>query len=248
MKEFLRGLFVKAPKTRIWELDAFRGLCIVCMVFIHVIFDMRTFFGFRFDLPVWFELLQKYGGILFIILSGICITLGHHNIIRGLIVAAAAVAVTAVTLIMGNKDLYIFFGILHLLSFCMLTYSIYRKLPWPAILAIGISLIALGYWFSTLTVEPPYLFVLGLRTKRFAAGDYFPILPHAGWFMTGVVLGKTVYKKKETLFKKADPNFFLIRFFSFCGRHSLLIYLLHQPVAMGLFYSFDFVRSLFSKQ
>ena len=247
MKVFLRGLFNKAPKNRIWELDAFRGVCIICVVIIHVVFDMRYFFSMNFTPPQWFNFIQEYGGILFVILSGICITLGHHNIFRGIVVAVCALLVTAATLIVGDPEVYIFFGVLHLLAFCMLTYSLYRKLPWPAILAIGIVFVALGFYFKTLTVEQPYLFPLGLKAESFQAGDFFPIFPNTGYFMIGVVLGKTLYKKKETLFKKVDPHFFLIRFFSFCGRHSLIIYLLQQPVTFGLFYVIQFFKGLGSK-
>ncbi len=243
MKEFIKGLFNKAPKKRIWELDAFRGICIIGVVIIHVLFDMREFFGLKFALPVWLEMVQRYGGILFIILSGICVTLGHHNIARGLIVAASALVITGVTVLVFDKSYWILFGVLHLLAFCMLTYSIYRRIPWPVILGLGLAFIALGYYFESLTVSNEYLFPLGLITKKFSAGDFFPIFPHLGFFMVGTVLGKTVYKNKETLFKKVNERFFLIRFLSFAGRHSLLIYLIHQPIAFGLFYA---VRLLIS--
>lgn len=38
-------------KQRIWELDALRGLCILCMVAIHAFWDLSAFGGFAFDLP-----------------------------------------------------------------------------------------------------------------------------------------------------------------------------------------------------
>ena len=248
MVEFIKGLFHKAPKNRIWELDALRGLCIIGVVIVHVVFDMTYFFNLGFKIPAWFEFIQNYGGILFVILSGICITLGHHNIVRGLIVAACAVVVSIATIIVGDPGVVIFWGILHLLAFCMLTYSLYRKLPWQAILAIAVVLIGVGIWMNrAVRVPVNYLFPIGLQPLDFYYGDYWPILPYAGFFMVGVVLGKTLYKKKETLFKKVNSQFFIIRFLSFCGRHSLLIYLIHQPLAMGVFYAVDFFKGLGSK-
>lgn len=244
MKEFFKGLFSKKQLNRIWELDAFRGICLICMVIIHVLFDMQQFFGLKFSVPIWLQYLQEYGGIFFMLLSGICVTLGHHNIRRGLIVAAAAVLVTVSTILTVPDYLRIYFGILHLLAFSMLTYSFYRKLPWWAIIAIGTGFAALGFYFKTITVSTPYLFPLGLVTADFCAGDFFPVFPNVGFFMIGAGLGKIIYKDKETLFKKVDPDFFLIRFFAFCGRHSLLIYLLHQPLVLGVFYGVKFISAL----
>lgn len=226
---------IHAPhKKRIWELDAFRGFCILCVIVVHLIFDIQMIFGLLTDLPAAYIFIQMNGGILFVILSGICVTLGTHNIRRGLIVAGGAAVISLVTIVLFDKDLYILFGVLHLLAFCMLTYSLYRKFPVAVIFVLGAAIIALGLWFDTYYVENPYLFMLGLHTETFSAGDYFPIFPYLGYFMIGVVLGKTVYKKKESLFPKVNENLPPIRFLSFCGRQSFLIYLLHQPIVYGL--------------
>ena len=32
-------------RERIWELDALRGFCILCVIFIHFMFDLGFFFG-----------------------------------------------------------------------------------------------------------------------------------------------------------------------------------------------------------
>ena len=191
-------------------------------------------FGLLKDMPAAYNFIQMNGGMLFVILSGICVTLGTHNIRRGLIVAGGAAVITAVTVLMFEKNLYILFGVLHLLAFCMLTYSLYRKFPVAVIFILGAAIIAVGFWFETFYVKSPYLFMLGLRMKSFSAGDYFPIFPNLGYFMIGVGLGKTVYKKKESLFPKVNEKALLIRFLSFCGRQSFLIYLLHQPIVYGL--------------
>ena len=74
---------------RIWELDALRGLCILGMILIHFVFDLVFFDGFELTLPPWFQYLQQYGHLFFILISGICATLGSKSFRRGLIVFGA---------------------------------------------------------------------------------------------------------------------------------------------------------------
>ena len=217
---------------RIWELDAFRGFCIIGVIIVHLVYDLRMFFGIFTDTHPVFDFIQQNGGILFVVLSGICITLGRHNIKRGLLVAAGALVITLVTTLMGG-GVQIYFGVLHLLALCMLTYGIYKKLPPVLTLVIGTTIVITGYWFMTFTVNNPYLFPLGLLAKGFYSADYFPIFPYLGFFMIGTFLGKTIYKKKETLFPKVNEENIIVRFFSWCGRMSFFIYLGHQPILYG---------------
>jgi len=219
---------------RIWELDAFRGLFILAVVFIHVMFDLDMF-GF-IDLstwPSWYHFIQEYGGILFILISGICITLGTKHIKRGVIVLSAALIVTVVTYLLGDPSNYIFFGILHLMAFCMLTYPLYRRLPTPLLFILGAVIIGVGFYFETINVETEYLYWLGLTSPYFTAGDFFPVFPNLGFYMIGVVLGRTLYKDKKSLMPNFPYDNFIIKAFSWLGRNSLFVYLGHQPIAYG---------------
>jgi uncharacterized membrane protein len=75
---------------------------------------------------------------------------------------------------------------------------------------------------------------LGLYWKGFASSDYFPILPNLGYFLVGAAIGKTLYRKKETLLPMVNPRNPILRCLQFFGRHSLWIYLLHQPILSGI--------------
>ncbi|HIT34175.1 MAG TPA: DUF1624 domain-containing protein [Candidatus Faecousia intestinigallinarum] len=224
-------------KKRVWELDALRGICILGMVAVHFVYDMTALYGLAdWDLPLWFHIVQDWGGVVFLLISGICVTLGSRSVRRGGIVFACGMLCTLVTygmaaLGLAGKDLVIYFGVLHCLGVCMLLWPVFRRLPWPVLLGLGLALSGLGLW---LRGQPPaavsWLIPLGWIPAGFVSSDYFPLLPNLGFFLLGSVLGRTLYAKKETRLPRVNAQGAVIRFFCRCGQHSLWIYLLHQPV------------------
>lgn len=230
-------------KKRIWELDVFRGICILGVIAVHFVYDMVELYALvEWDYPAIFTFIRDWGGVLFLLLSGACVTLGSRSVRRGLIVFGCGLVISAVTvgmylLELADKSIIIYFGVLHCLGICMLLWPLFRKFPWWALLLWGSVLTALGFWLRVLpSVDHYYLMAVGLPWEGFASADYFPLLPNFGFFLLGAALGKTVYRRKESLFPKANTKNIFIRFFSFCGRQSLWLYLLHQPILNGIFY------------
>ena len=226
-------------RERIWELDALRGFFILCVIVIHAVFDLRFFVLGSFSPVPVFDAIQKYGGVVFVLLSGICATLGSRSFRRGLVVFSCGMLITLVTwgmYVLGftGQEIVIRFGVLHLLGLCMILYPLAKKLPNAALVGIGLPIVFLGYWFASIRVENPYLFVLGLITEKFSSGDYFPLFPHLGWFLLGAAFGKTAYREKKSLLPNFSKEAAPVRLFRFCGRHSLLLYLAHQPVLYAL--------------
>ena len=222
-------------KSRVWELDALRGICILGMICVHLVFDLSRFGGMSFTLPKWFVFVRQYGHVFFVLISGICATFSSSTFKRGVTVFGAALFISYVTFYMdkviGITGIGIWFGILHMLGLCMILYPLFRKLPFWALAVIGAAFIALGFWLETLTVEVPFLFPIGLRAEGvFVGSDYFPIFPGLGWFLVGAALGKSVYRRRESLLPRVNADFFLLRFFRWVGKYSLFFYLLHQPV------------------
>ena len=226
-------------KKRIWELDAFRGICIIGVVIVHFVYDLVDLYKIiDWQYPEWFWFIKQWGGVLFLLLSGVCATLGQRPARRGFVVFGAGLLISAVTWVMHtylgfSKGIIIYFGVLHCLGVCMIIWPCFRSLPWWQLLALGIGLVVLGINFSEMYVETPYLFPFGLITRDFASSDYFPLLPHFGFFMIGAAMGKIVYKKQRSLLPALDGAP-VIRFFQWCGRNSLWIYLLHQPLLNGI--------------
>ena len=230
-------------KKRIWELDALRGLCILGMVVVHFVYDLVELYGLiEWEYPPLFTFVQQWGGVLFLLISGICVTLGSRCIRRGLLVFACGLAVSAVTYGMyyfnfSGKSIIIYFGVLHCLGACMLLWPIFRKLPHWALALIGLVLVLAGLHLRTLPgISHPWFMIFGLPWEGFASSDYFPLLPYLGFFLIGSALGKSVYRNKETLLPRVNTKNLLIRFLSLCGKQSLWIYMLHQPLLSGIFY------------
>lgn len=227
-------------KNRIWELDAFRGLCVLGMVIVHFIFDLVELYGIvEWEYPALFSFIQNWGGVLFLLISGICATLGSRSVRRGILVFACGMLVTAVTfgmywLGLAHPIIIIYFGVLHCLGVCMILWTFLKKLPTLWLGILGAGMVMLGLWLRTVYFDFPWLIVFGFITPEFMSSDFFPLLPNLGFFLIGAVLGRTLYARKETLLPKINTHSAPIRFLSACGKQSLLIYLLHQPVLAGI--------------
>lgn len=231
-------------KKRIWELDALRGLFLIGVVAFHLMYDLIYLFGLvSLTTPAQkaaFFFFSDWYGLIYLLLSGLCATIGSHPIKQGLLILSGGLVINAVTLGIyflnfAGPDIIIYFGVLHCIGTCMLLWPLFRKLPPMALLAVGLLLIAVGSYLSGhVRADFPWLVPLGVIPRNFASSDYFPLLPNLGYFLLGAALGKRFYRAKTTLLPKVNDQNSVIRFFCFLGKHSLSVYLLHQPILAGL--------------
>jgi len=196
----------------------------------------------RYDYFPWAgrEMVWPVAVFCFIFISGISCSFSHSNIKRGLRLAVVALLLTAVTMgmdwFMGQEDqLTIRFGILHMLSASILLYCIFKKFGKIFMLFAGLFAIAVGIYFSYVPLETSsyYMGILVRSTSGFQSADYFPLLPYLGFFLIGGALGPWLYPNRRSLFG-IDGNRGFMRPVLFTGRHSLIFYILHQPVVYGL--------------
>lgn len=227
---------------RIWELDALRGLCILGMVLVHLVFDLVELYRLvQWDYPPWFTLAMDWGGILFLLICGISATLGSRPFRRGAMVFSCGMLCTAVTLALyrlqlADSSVIIWFGVLHCLGVCSMLWLLLRRLPTWLLAVLGGLLAVAGLGLDALGLRSGifWLLPLGIPWPGFASADYFPLLPNLGFFLLGTVLGRLLYPTRKSLLPNVDPQILPLRFLRGCGRHSLAIYLLHQPVISGL--------------
>ena len=233
-------------RKRIWELDALRGLFILIMIGFHLAYDLVYLFGLvGLNTPQaqqTFRFFSNWAGAPFLFISGLCVTFSSRPVKRGLQVIGCGMVITAVTVGMyllnfADKSIIIYFGVLQCLGVCMLLWPLFRKLPKIWLLVLGIVLSAVGLHLKfNVWVDFPWLIPLGFVPRSFASSDFFPLLPNFGYFLIGAFLGKTFYPTRVTRFPGVNPENPLIRFFGFWGKHSLLIYMAHQPVlAAGVY-------------
>jgi len=228
-------------KKRIWELDAFRGLCVLGMVAMHLVYDVVVLYRLvQWEYPPVLSFAAQWGGVLFILISGISATLGSHSVRRGLTVFGCGMVITAVTagmylLRLADKSIIIYFGVLQCLGVCMILWGGLKKCPTWLLAAAGVIFAAVGLMiYNVVLVDFPWLMPLGFVYPGFASSDYFPIFPHLGFFLLGAVIGRTVYGKKESLFPGVNQRNPVIRFLMLVGKFSLPVYMLHQPVLAGM--------------
>ena len=232
-------------------LDTVRGVCILSMVAYHGMYDLVDIFG----LPsAWYTGLPGYiwqQSICwtFILLSGLCWQLSRRHVKRGLLLVGCGAAISLITwLVMPSQR--ILYGVLNLLGLSALLLipldKLFRKIPaWAGLggalllfaLTKNVSRGSLGFEGLVLCQLPSWLYatdllaVVGFPSPTFWSTDYFPLLPWfflfcAGYFLWGLL------SQSERAKERLAPG---VRPLSFLGRHSLIIYLAHQPVLMGVF-------------
>ncbi|MDR2931655.1 MAG: DUF1624 domain-containing protein, partial [Oscillospiraceae bacterium] len=186
----------------------------------------------------------------FVFISGVSSRYSKNNIKRGLIVLAVAAAMTVCTFFFMRSQIVVF-GVLHLLGLCMVLHGlVYRggvekssaffgfiiclvlyALTW------GVSDGYIGFFGIARFIELPdflhrhyFLSPLGFLSPDFYSSDYFPVLPWLFLFFAGSFLGVAFRQGSMPGFFYRRHSLFLRRI----GRHTLIIYILHQPVLYGL--------------
>lgn len=220
------------------------------MILLHLMWDL-DYFGIL-KLNTGFYQSNVIVQVLFFSIVGVCQSLKANSgdltaeqrrkktwkmATRGLYILGLGMVLSLVTFVV-MPDRPIFFGVLHCIG-CSILLSI--PLLWLREKAILVALpcIAAGIVLGSITVlTPNYLqLIVGLHQAdimRYTI-DYFPLLPWFGITMLGVALGSLLYKNNTRQFRIPElSGSSPAKFCSWCGRHTLSIYLIHQPVIAGV--------------
>lgn len=233
-------------KKRFWEIDFLRGTAITLMIFFNYAFTLRYFgiYSLEGGWGFWWLFPRLIAGT-FIFLAGISLTLSHSAakdtgfkkyLLRGLKIFGYGLAITLATRLC-LKSGFVVFGILHLIGVSiMLAYPLLRHRDLNLIL--GALVIAAGCFLSGFAFNLPWLVWLGFVPAGFYTIDYFPLLPWFGVMLIGIAFGNLLYPGGKRGFRVAEAaNVPPMMILSLLGRHSLLIYLAHQPALLAVLYT-----------
>ena len=162
-------------------MDEIRGLCVLLMIFYHAFYTMSMLFHWELGtkLLVFFSPAEPFFAGLFILISGISSQLSHSNLIRGLKLLGVSLALTLVTYFIIPSELIVF-GILHMLSVCMIVFGLGQKL-WDRIpLILGLAVCAVLF-LITMPVSDGYLGLPGTLAWKIPAGWY-----EFGWLWASI--------------------------------------------------------------
>ncbi len=234
-----------AGSSRIDLIDEARGFLVICMVFYHTFYSMTFIFNIPFakNLLCFFMPAQSIFAGSFIFISGCVSLLSHSNLKRGIKLLAIATAITIITCIFIPSQ-PIIFGILHMLSICMILFGIFNPILSKISPLIGMLICFILFLFTASVDKGVFgfgkiklyiplsaynlnwLFPIGITNKSFYSSDYFPLFPWMFIFFFGTFLASFFKGKKLPQFMYQSH----VKMLSFCGRHALIIYIIHQPI------------------
>jgi uncharacterized membrane protein len=236
---------VSSSRPRFAIVDIARGVAIIAMVAYHLCWDLSYFRFISADVgydPQWVVIARSILAS-FLFLVGVGLVLGHGRGIRWaafwkrwLFVLAGALAISLATFF-AFPDSFVYFGVLHAIAlFSVLALPFLAAPLWlPALVAIVV--IALPFLYSDALFNEKLWSVIGFWQVPPPANDLVPIFPWFGVVLLGVIATRLVLASPLSARLAAiNPGGRLPRVLAFMGRWSLLIYLLHQPLLLGLIY------------
>ena len=237
-------------KKRFWEIDFLRGIAIIMMITYHIFFDLNFFDVYNINLySLELRLFLYPIGTIFFLLVGISLSLSnsfHKKILskknliykfirRGIWIFSLGLVITIVTFLFLEKG-FVVFGVLHCIGISIIISILFLNTK-KITLTFGIVLIIMGVILRFFTFDFNWFFWLGFIPSDFHSLDYFPLLPWFGVALIGIFIGNIFYPEHKRSFKINDISVYRpIKFLCFLGRHSLLIYFLHQPIIVGIIF------------
>lgn len=252
---------LRLKSGRFPELDWLRGLAVLAMIMYHAVVDWYFFFGRQLPFSI-FGTGWRIGSYLiagtFLMLVGISLYIKRarqnltpsksttsaqwwrSSVQHGLLIFGWGFVITLITALL-IPEWIIWFGILQLIGAAIilsLPFLLMKRVFWfgVVIIAVGVTINQLPISVSSLALLP-----FGLHPQSIQSFDYFPLLPWWGVVLVGVGIGQRWYAGGQRrwyfsvrLSSIVDSRFSLPLIW--VGQHALLIYLIHQPILLLLFY------------
>jgi uncharacterized membrane protein len=227
--------------NRIFTIDVLRTLAIVLMVIFHFLYDLKFFGYVDWDTPdgAGWRSFRHVILILFFICLGASLHLSYHLAINWkkfskrltqILLSALAISLVSLSMIPQN---YIYFGVLHFIAVASLLCLFFANKPWLS-LGIGLVIILL---FNLGTVSDRWPFAYIRDSLPNYSNDYVGLFPWLGVVLIGIFLASTQFLQNDPLKSMARYQCLATP-----GKHSLIIYLIHQPFFFAIFGLIKFIQ------
>jgi uncharacterized membrane protein len=231
-----------APLARLPIVDAARGFALVAMAIYHFCWDLGHFGLIAADVSedFWWRWAAHLIAGSFLALVGVSLVLASRGGIRWrpylrrlVTIVLAGLAVVAVTRWLFPQS-YIFFGILQEIAVASVLGLAFLRLPWWLTALVAAAVFAAPHFLASPAFNHPALWWTGLLTIYPATNDFEPLLPWFGAVLVGIAAARLALPRGGPALARWRGRGPVGRTLRWSGRHSLMIYLLHQPVLFSI--------------
>lgn len=230
--------------NRIVGLDLARTAALLAMATYHFCYDLEAFGYLSPGTMVtgWGAIFARAIATSFLFLVGFSLYLAHGRGVRwrafvrrfGQIAAAAALITVATWYVQGPR--FIFFGILHSIAISSLIGLAFLRLPALLTLAAAGGVALAPTYLANGAFDLPWLVWTGLTTLPVYAVDFVPTFPWLAPVLAGIAIAKLAARAGVWNRPRQAPTP-AQRWLSLPGQHSLIVYLIHQPILIGILWS-----------
>lgn len=227
-----------ADKVRYQEIDFVRGVALIMMLISNFVTDLQFFLGYNQHEEFWRTFAYATAG-MFVAISGTSMWVSHFKtrsfrkyLRRFAKLFGLGMLITLTTHLLLSEGT-IYFGVLHFLGVASILAIPFYRLGWKNLLLVPLFF-AGKMLTDSMHSRNLLLLPIGITPVPFFTLDYFPIFPWFGVFLLGTGIGALVYPngvRRVSIGRIKNPAIGVI---TTLGRYTLRIYLLHQPVFVGI--------------
>lgn len=224
-------------KSRSYEVDVLRGSAIVLMVIFHFSYNLAAFdwWDINTDKQIEWRIFRKIIVTSFLLAVGMSSYLAYSKQLNVLKLAKSTFKLLAIAALItvGSLFMYpttwVYFGIIHFIAVALPISVLFVRLPHTALI-VGVTCL-ISYQLGWISMHPLWLWTKEYVNLPQTSTDLVNFIP----WISSVLIG--IYLMHKQLFKLKVPCNQLSQTLALFGRHSLAIYLIHQPIMYGVMFA-----------